>query len=152
MHKKPAKASTPGIQQTEHMCCDPNQPCPCNPPVYSSSAPIDPPAISGMWKATPQSLTIQGKDATVVKLSDAEYEHLEALRKSVVDEEKRLAVKYGASMGPSCRPINGTMSACDAIYMPTDSYEFHGQFLLIDKAKVKTGHPKAAQTLVRRES
>ncbi|HEV2709163.1 MAG TPA: hypothetical protein VGU67_03020 [Edaphobacter sp.] len=72
-----------------------------------------------------------------VKLTDAEYANLQALRKAVMDEEKRLAVKYGLDLGePSCLPMQGYPSACSVTgnSHPADHYEYHGQFLLIDKA------------------
>jgi hypothetical protein len=71
-----------------------------------------------------RSFIVETKDSTMVKLSDAEYAHLEDLRQRVADEERRLALKYGAQD----HPFMG------AIYY-TDRYEFHGQFLLIERSK-----------------
>jgi hypothetical protein len=70
----------------------------------------------------------------MVKLPDSEYSHLQDLRKAVADEEKRLAVKYGAK--PSCWdtiPKNSDTYCYDG-YGP-DHFEYHGQFLLIEKGK-----------------
>ena len=66
----------------------------------------------------------------MVKLSDSEYSHLQELRQQVADEEKRLAVKYGARVG-----IHFTDDFTSGVTGPLDHYEFHQQFLLIDKAK-----------------
>jgi hypothetical protein len=79
---------------------------------------------------------IGGINSTVVKLADNEYFHLQQLRAAVVEEEKRLAVKYGAKMPSGCAwlgtPTNGA-TFCDQIYSAGDHYEFRSQFLLIDK-------------------
>jgi hypothetical protein len=70
-----------------------------------------------------------------VKLGLIEYSHLQDLRKAVEDEEERLAVKYGAVLSnpapcpPYCATFNGAY-----VWQP-DRYEYHGQFLLIEKAK-----------------
>lgn len=71
--------------------------------------------------------------AKAVKLTDDEYAHLRALRQAVVDEEKRLAVKYGAQIEKNLCPPD---HACFTIYRSALShYEYHGQFLLIEKGK-----------------
>lgn len=69
-----------------------------------------------------------------VLLNFAEYTHLQDLRKAVVDEEKRLAVKYGAK--PSCWDDipKHSDSYCYDGFTP-DHYEYDGQFLLIEKGK-----------------
>jgi hypothetical protein len=81
-----------------------------------------------------ESITVRD-GSTMVKLPDSEYSHLQDLRKAVEDEEKRLAVKYGAQEGvPNCGFNPAVAVACDAVPHPGDHYEFHGQFLLIEKA------------------
>lgn len=90
----------------------------------------------------------------VALLPTDEYSHLEQLRASVVEEEKRLAKKYGASV-PDCSRFFGsrmyfntphgvsTSFTCMGpgigdMRWPTfaiDDYQFHGQFLLIQKGK-----------------
>lgn len=85
------------------------------------------------------SVTVHAKDSTMVKLSDDEYAHLQALRLAVSDEEKRLAVKYGAYVPPT-RPVEAYggmyMTMCDRLDgCRPDTYTFHGQFLLIEKVK-----------------
>jgi hypothetical protein len=69
-----------------------------------------------------------------VKLSDSEYSHLQTLRKAVADEEKRLATKYGAK--PSCwdKIPKGSDAYCYDGAGP-DHFEYHGQFLLIEKVR-----------------
>jgi hypothetical protein len=72
----------------------------------------------------------------VVKLTDPEYANLQKLRQAVIDEEKRLAMRYGADVPPLCSswPKAQPGETCEA--MPIGPhYEFHGQFLLIEKAK-----------------
>jgi hypothetical protein len=84
----------------------------------------------------PDAVLIVTKDGvTAVKLSDAEYSHLQTLRKAVVDEEKRLAKKYGAVLSnpASCPPYCATFNGA-YVWQP-DRYEYHGQFLLIEKGK-----------------
>jgi hypothetical protein len=90
----------------------------------------------------------------VVKLSDAEYTHLQELRKAVVDEEKRIAVKYGADPWSAMDCLNmqrgatkegmkelniypGLTNKCDPEAYPDrkDHYEYHKQFLIIEKEK-----------------
>lgn len=76
-------------------------------------------------------ITIATPESTVVKLSDEEYSKLQALRQAVVDEEKRLAVKYGAK---GWSVMQDPAHASDENFVAPDHYEFHQQFLLIDKA------------------
>jgi hypothetical protein len=79
------------------------------------------------------SWTITSADGSkAVMLTDSEYSHLQDLRKAVADEEKRLAVKYGAK--PSCwyNITKNSDAYCYDGYDP-DHYEYHGQFLLIEK-------------------
>lgn len=87
-----------------------------------------PSAASSGYLAVPTNSGMTG-----VKLSDDEYTHLQALRQAVADEENRLAVKYGAHIGVKlCHPDH----ACFTIYpLAPDHVEYHGQFLLIEKAK-----------------
>lgn len=76
----------------------------------------------------------------IVKLPDSEYTHLQALRLAVSDEEWRLAQKYGARpavyhpyiMPTVCVPEGCPKPLPDS---PSDTYTFHGQFLLIEKGK-----------------
>jgi hypothetical protein len=87
--------------------------------------------------ASPHSATMFALDGSkAVKLSDSEYSHLQELRKAVADEEKRLAVKYGAEE-ESCGDLTVTNlrspTICDSGWVPADHYEYHGQFLLIEK-------------------
>jgi hypothetical protein len=77
-----------------------------------------------------ESITVRD-GSTMVKLPDSEYSHLQDLRKAVADEEKRLAVKYGAHNGIE----NCGFDPAEAVSCGADRYEFHGQFLLIQKAK-----------------
>lgn len=78
------------------------------------------------------SAQILAKDGTLaVMLSDSEYSHLQQLRASVVEEERRLAVRYGAFLRDAkCAAAPVCISMWD-----DDHYEFHGQFLLIEKRK-----------------
>lgn len=74
----------------------------------------------------------EGTFPGVVKLSDSEYSHLQELRKAVVDEEKRLALKYGAE--EDCE----TWDRFGCIRWGTPrlgTYSYHGQFLIIEKGK-----------------
>jgi hypothetical protein len=80
-----------------------------------------------------EAVKIGGIDSTVVKLADNEYFHLKSLRTAVVKEEKRLAVKYGANRGLNFNYCSGDMSAMKAAGCFSDNYEFHGQFLLIER-------------------
>jgi hypothetical protein len=86
-------------------------------------------------KGDDDSASITVRDGSkVVMLGFAEYSHLQALRKAVADEEKRLAVKYGARPSDPGEPC--IVSTCDSYwpkYRPADRYEYHGQFLLIEK-------------------
>jgi hypothetical protein len=82
-------------------------------------------------KPLPGAISVPTHDALMIKLSDEEYFKLIAMRQAVLDEEKRLAVKYGAVIyNPTpCPPYCATMG-----YGPTwqsDTYTFHQQFLLI---------------------
>lgn len=101
------------------------------------------------WGQTPSHVSVSAqilaKDGTLaVMLSDDEYAHLQALRQAVVAEENRLAVKYGADMGQVYVPapcLGRDMGQClaydESKYLPerkADTYTFHGQFLLIEKA------------------
>lgn len=61
-----------------------------------------------------------------VKLPDDEYARLQSLRQAVVDEEKRIAVKYGAE--------TRTVDENHLMVVP-DHFEYHGQFLLIERGK-----------------
>lgn len=93
-------------------------------------------------------VSVKAGDSTVVKLSDEEYANLQKLRQAVVDEEKRLAVKYGANLylfhlSDPCKTL-AAGQPCDSGGMmmderPVDHYEFHGQFLLIDKPQWSSG-------------
>jgi hypothetical protein len=89
-------------------------------------------------KPAPDSASIENETQKVVMLGYEEYSHLRSLRQAVVDEEKRLAVKYGANPGHQICDMT-----CVAIQLP-DHYEFHGQFLLIDKVAPEQtkGEPK----------
>lgn len=81
---------------------------------------------------SPTASQIDSAAGSVVKLSDSEYSHLQQLRASVVEEEKRLAVKYGAT--PGYDPCEFHQNPCfPAKPRLGDHYEFHGQFLIIDK-------------------
>lgn len=82
---------------------------------------------------------LEAKDGSVmVKLETSEYANLQNLRQAVVDEENRLAVKYGAAQ-EIC--IYGDGSLHDAVFggarhcAVSSHYKFYGQFLLIEKAK-----------------
>lgn len=80
---------------------------------------------------------VQSKDGmTVVRMQDDDYTHLTAMRQAVVDEEKRLAVVYGAILErqliKKASPICTWTCEFDQ-YREVDHYEFHGQFLLIQK-------------------
>jgi len=84
----------------------------------------------------PEAVSVETSETTVVKLSDEEYANLQKLRQAVVDEEKRLAVKYGAvqevctyGSGTLTDAIRGVNPQCNK----PDHYEFHRNFLLIDK-------------------
>jgi hypothetical protein len=66
----------------------------------------------------------------VVRLADEEYANLQKLRQAVVDEEKRLAVKYGWWRGCTIAEMV-EMQHC----APPDYYEFHQQFIVIDRSK-----------------
>ncbi len=75
-------------------------------------------------------------DTTIVRLPTSEYAHLQALRQAVVDEEKRLAVQYGAYMALTAVSRH-YLIACDRIggcIRYSDHYEYHGQCLLIQKS------------------
>lgn len=82
---------------------------------------------------------VQSKDGTsIVRMKEEEYTHLKALRQAVVDEEKRLAVAYGAREADPGEPCY--VSTCGSVwpkYQPADLYEFHGQFILIQKMDKK---------------
>ena len=83
----------------------------------------------------------------VLALPDDEYAYLQGIRKAVVDEEKRLAVKYGANLydfeyvscasatGGGWTSTHGSLR-CSTSHTP-DHYEFHGRFLLIEKSPLK---------------
>lgn len=76
----------------------------------------------------------------VILIFDSEYSHLQQLRVAVVEEEKRLAVKYGAHQFVHHPYIPPTICIPEGCPRPTpdtpaDRYEFHGQFLLIEKTK-----------------
>ncbi len=79
---------------------------------------------------TGKSVVVNGRTATAVLLPDAEYKHLQDLRQAVADEERRLAVKYGASEESMTLCTDDGERFCAVV---PDRYEFHGQFLLIDK-------------------
>lgn len=83
----------------------------------------------GMCDAT-GAIKVISAASTVVKLSDDEYSNLQKLRQAVIDEEKRLAVKYGWQ---GDRAIGDAISPSIEHLIPADHYEFHQQFLLIDK-------------------
>lgn len=83
------------------------------------------------------SVLVESTYGTAVRLGDDEYTHLQSLRKAVVDEEMRLAVKYGANMcinGGNYPKEDGSVRTywqCPG----SDKYEYHGQLLLIEKGK-----------------
>lgn len=76
---------------------------------------------------------------TTVLLLDSEYKNLQQLRSAVVEEEKRLALKYGAYIAPPYDWKIPSFSTCDrwdgCPARKSDHYEFHGQFLLIGDGK-----------------
>lgn len=84
----------------------------------------------------PLAVILRTPTQTVVKLSDDEYANLQKLRQAVVDEEKRLAGKYGATVPPlgSSWPMAQPRDTCEALPIGPH-YEFRQQFLLIEKAK-----------------
>jgi hypothetical protein len=79
----------------------------------------------------------KGDDGSkVVKLTNSEYSNLQKLRNAVEDEERMLASKYGAVLYPGnimCFSAEG--ESCDRPVLPVDHFEFHGQFLIIEKGK-----------------
>lgn len=84
--------------------------------------------------------SLHSDGSKVVKLSDEEYSHLQALRQAVVDEEKNLAVKYGADVPPLCSSLFSAQAAHVCEMSPLGPhYEFHQQFLLIDKSQWTSG-------------
>lgn len=125
----------------------PPVPMNCNPakadegcqPFYKGFGIIPDDGMFAVVQGSPAASKITASDGSVVvKLSDSEYSHLQALRQAVVDEEKRLAVKYGASMGSDpCGFWNSIVGSvnCDAPARAADHYTFTGQFLLIERAQ-----------------
>lgn len=79
----------------------------------------------------PDAVVVSTASGSMVKLADSEYKHLRELRAAVDEEEKRVAVKYGAFLrDPECAAAPGCISMWN-----DDRYEYHGQFLLIEKQK-----------------
>lgn len=86
----------------------------------------------------PAIATIKAPDGTVmVLMNGSEYAHLQALRKAVSDEETRLAQKYGAVKPCVVKRYvycylknDGELESGST---PGDHYEYHGQFLLIER-------------------
>lgn len=112
-------------------------------PAYCASSPDSQYCI-------PRGAMMSTDDTTVVRMTTEEYANLQKLRQAVVDEEKRLAVKYGANLDlfhwyDPCltlaqgRPCDS--GGADVHEEPVDHYTFHGQFLLIDKAEPNTEFP-----------
>lgn len=86
----------------------------------------------------PPTMTADG--LRIDRMSDDEYTKLKAARKALADVEHGILEAHGvqfASGGSPCSaPINN-MVACDAIYIPyipADTVEWKGQFLLIQHA------------------
>lgn len=111
----------------------------CTKPVACSAEDTSP-CVAYICEAITETSIETVYGSKIVKLSDSEYSHLQQLRAAVVEEEKRLAVKYGAKVELGCVWINTSTSGsgatfCDQVYSPGDHYEYHGQFLLIEKGK-----------------
>lgn len=88
---------------------------------------------------TPRGAMMSTDDTTVVRMTNEEYSNLQKLRQAVVDEEKRLAVKYGADLNYWCGEAGDVCKWPDG-WRP-DIYTFHQQFLLIDKAEPTIAFP-----------
>jgi hypothetical protein len=101
-----------------------------------SAVPIDPHSDEGLYDPRSAYSFMKAPDGSkVIQLSDSEYSHLQQLRTAVVEEEKRLAVEYGADLGQGCGSGDGILACLSMPYRPADHYVFHGQFLWIERAK-----------------
>jgi len=79
------------------------------------------------------------KSGRIDRLSDDEYAELQKLRDAVAAKEKEIAKAHGVDFGnPGCVSTTNLVM-CDSIYRPGDTYEYRGQYLLVNVPAPRLG-------------